>query len=294
MRGYVHRRSIVVGVDGSQTSFRAAQWAAYIADQRRLPLLVVRALPAAIYFDHADEMPIGAAFREQSLAFANDLVAHTVRTLQRSHPGLDVSRHLCPGAGVDALLELSERASLIVVGATGRSRVGALLLGSTATQVANHAACPVAVWRGTMPVQQQLPVVVGVDGSATSELAIEQAFDFASMAGAGLVAVHTWFANELPYSATVTPEGDEERESALLAECLAGWGEKYPDVEVVRVCKQGNAGVELLERAKSAQLVVVGSHGHHPLAGTLLGSTSQRMLHRAPCPVLICRSETHE
>jgi nucleotide-binding universal stress UspA family protein len=292
MSDSVQHPSIVVGVDGSRTSFRAAQWAAGVAQLRRLPLVVVRAVPSSVYFSPPDEVPIEAAFRAQSLTVARNYVELAAATLRREHPDLVVSWRICPGDGSDVLVDFSSRASLIVIGATGRSQTSELFLGSTANDVANHAVCPVAVWRGdsNSTTPQLRPIVVGVDGSPTSERAVEQAFDFASMLGVELVAVHTWNANELPYPATVTPSGDEERELALVAECLAGWSEKYPDVEVVRVCEQGNPGVELLARAREGQLVVIGTHGHNPLSGALLGSTSQRLLHRSPCPVLVCRS----
>ena len=293
MSDFVSRGSIVVGVDGSRTSHRAAQWAADLAGLRRVPLVVVRAVPSTIYFSDADAQQIEEAFRLQSLTAAKDQVAGSAASLRREHPGLVVSWHVKPGAGADVLVDLSKSASMIVVGATGRSRTRSLLLGSTATQVANHAACPVAVWRGehASATRDDRSVVVGVDGSPTSERAIEYAFDYASTHGAPLVAVHTWNENELPYPPTVTPVGDEERETALLSECLAGWSEKYPDVEVVRVCEEANPGVELLTWAQNAQLVVVGSHGRHSLAGALLGSTSQRLVHRSPCPVVVCRGD---
>jgi nucleotide-binding universal stress UspA family protein len=293
MSDSVERRSVVVGYSDSYSSFRAAQWAADYANLRRLPLVLVRALPSAVFFSPTDESTIEAAFRVQALAAAKGQIARDVVTLRQEHPELVVSWRVRPGEAADVLVDLGTHASLVVVGATGRSRAGAMLLGSTATEVANHASCAVAVWREDTDsaTRQTLPVVVGVDGSPASELAVEQAFDFASMLGVRLVAVHTWIANELPYPATVTPTGDEERELALLAECLAGWSEKYPDVEVLRVCKQASPGAELLARARDAQLIVVGSHGHSGLAGTLLGSTSQRLLHRSPCPVLVCRSK---
>ena len=295
MSDVVSRGSIVVGVDGSRTSHRAAQWAADLAGLRRVPLVVVRAVPSTTYFSDADAQPIEEAFRLQSLTAAKDQAAGSATSLRRENPGLVVSWHVYPGTGADVLMDLSKSASMIVVGATGRSRTRTLLLGSTATQVANHAACPVAVWRGESGsvTHDARSVVVGVDGSSTSERAIEYAFDYASTHGARLVAVHTWNENELPYPSTVTPAGDEERETALLAECLAGWSEKYPDVEVVRVCKQANPGVELLTWAHDAQLVVVGSHARHSLAGALLGSTSQRLVHRSPCPVVVCRGDAH-
>jgi len=75
----------------------------------------------------------------------------------------------------------------------------------------------------------------------------------------------------------------------LLAERLAGWSEKYPDVPVQRLVARGLAGHALLDQAAKAQLVVVGSRGHGEIAGLLLDSVSNALVHKAACPVAIVR-----
>ena len=105
--------------------------------------------------------------------------------------------------------------------------------------------------------------MVGVDGSPTSDAAIGTAFEEASWRRAELVAVHAW----LEYTSDHVlsqglDEGWEQAEQAereLLAQRLAGWQEKYPDVDVRRVVQQGRPVERLLEYAVGAQLVVVGS-----------------------------------
>jgi nucleotide-binding universal stress UspA family protein len=81
---------------------------------------------------------------------------------------------------------------------------------------------------------------------------------------------------------------EEEREH--LAERLAGWGEKYPDVTVERVVVNARAAHVLLELSERAQLVVVGSRGHGEFAGLVLGSVSNALVHKAGCPVAVVRS----
>jgi nucleotide-binding universal stress UspA family protein len=138
-------------------------------------------------------------------------------------------------------------------------------------------------------------VVVGVDGSPTSELAVALAFEEASLRNLDLVAVHTWidFSSEYDYAYArqfVTGwEEIETEEQELLAQRLAGWREKYPDVTVTRVVVPNRPVPNLLEQAAHAQLLVVGSRGRGALSGTLLGSTSQALIYHAPCPLLITR-----
>jgi len=83
----------------------------------------------------------------------------------------------------------------------------------------------------------------------------------------------------------------QEAETAVFAEALAGKHDEYPDVEVRRVVERGPAAKVLLGQLDDAQLVVVGSHGRGQIAAALLGSTSQNLVHKAPCPVLIARTK---
>ena len=145
------------------------------------------------------------------------------------------------------------------------------------------------VVRGTEGHRDQpLPVVVGIDGTPVSEAAIAFAFEAASARRAPLVAVHTWEGSviaELVDWQSVAVEAEEE-----LAERLAGWGAKYPDVVVRRVVGRASAARALLDQSAQAQLVVVGSRGHGEVAGLLLGSVSNALVHAAGCPVAIVRS----
>jgi nucleotide-binding universal stress UspA family protein len=76
-----------------------------------------------------------------------------------------------------------------------------------------------------------------------------------------------------------------------LAERLAGWGGKYPDLAVRRVVVRDAPARVLVDQSAAAQLVVVGSHGHGGLGGLLLGSVSHADPHRAHCPVMIVRGD---
>ena len=81
------------------------------------------------------------------------------------------------------------------------------------------------------------------------------------------------------------------QEEALLSESLAGWREKYPEVHVDQRSVRSDPVVELLEQARTARLLVVGSRGRGGFKGMLLGSVSQRVLKRATCPVAVVHTE---
>ncbi|SMD27505.1 Universal stress protein family protein [Kibdelosporangium aridum] len=78
-----------------------------------------------------------------------------------------------------------------------------------------------------------------------------------------------------------------------LAEQLARWQQKYPDVRVTRQVVRDRPAHALLRFSDEAQLIVVGSRGRGGFRGLLLGSTSQHLLRHAPCPVAVVRTR-HE
>lgn len=289
------RHPIVVGVDGSDTSMSAARWAAAVADRQRVPLHLAHALPNPGYYLSEAAVLLQAEFAEQVQRAAVEILAQTTELVRRDFPDLTVTQSIRPGPAAPALLELGAPAKMLVLGATGAGVVESLLLGSTVLRVANHAQCPVTVWRGAgeRGLPDQRPVVVGVDGSELSESAVSHAFEYAALFDAPLIAVHAWNAGGIAglQSAMlmVNWAAVEEEEIALLSERLAGWAERYPDVEVTKVIEQDSPGRALLQHGENAQLIVVGSHGRNRVTGALLGSASQNVLHHALCPTMICR-----
>lgn len=81
-----------------------------------------------------------------------------------------------------------------------------------------------------------------------------------------------------------------KRGAELLAERLAGWQERYPDVTVHRMVVADRAAMHLVEESTRAQLVVVGSHGFGGFTGMLLGSVSSAVLQSARTPVIVART----
>ncbi len=285
------RRTVVVGVDGSPQALRAVRWAVPEACRRQAVLQLVTAL--ALTEDTLDELPgLGQApygqylreAAEKGLVAAADVAAEV-------DPDVPVERELVLGFPAGVLLERSQTAELLVVGDHGRGRIASAVAGSVAVSVAARSACPVVVVRGAIP-DGALPVVVGIDGTPLSEAAIPFAFDAAAARHVPLIAVHTWLdeINDPALAELVDWQTAAVRAEELLAERLAGWGEKYPDVPVQRLVARGRAGHALLDQAARAQLAVVGSRGHGEIAGLLLDSVSNALVHGAGCPVAIVRS----
>jgi nucleotide-binding universal stress UspA family protein len=206
--------------------------------------------------------------------------------------GIEVSSHVVEGNPTATLVDLSKDAAMIVVGCRGRGAVGRRILGSVSSGLVHHAHCPVAVIHDEdplMPMPAIAPVVVGIDGSPASEAATAIAFEEACRRDVELVAVHAWsdFAiSELPGVEWSDVQAQAEE---ALAERLAGWQERYPDVTIRRVVVQDRPARQLLLQSESAQLTIVGSHGRGGFAGMLLGSVSAAVAGSARMPVIVAR-----
>ncbi len=287
-----HRPSnaVVVGVDGSPTSALALDWAVDEASRRRLALHLVNAW--FLRYAQASPMLVAPLDIPDPEALLRDAVAR-VATLA---PGLRVSTEYADSPAAAALVVASATADSVVVGSRGHGTIGRAIVGSTSMQVATHAACPVVVVREVPRVLDAIPrVVVGVDGSAVSTEAVAYAFAQASMRGLGLTVVHAWHLDAVGgvVAAARSSETEWQRlvqeEYALTSESLAGWCEKYPDVDVRNHVVRQHPVDALVSESRSAELVVVGSRGHGGFRGLLIGSVSQGVLHRVHCPVAVVR-----
>jgi nucleotide-binding universal stress UspA family protein len=166
------------------------------------------------------------------------------------------------------------------------------MLGSTSVAVAARAACPVVVVRQLPEVESWRPgVVVGADGSEASAEALRYAFAQAVDRELPLKVVHVWpprvtrafLAPALRASLATIAASDE----ALVAEEVARWAEKYPEVKVHRHVLRANPVKALVDHSRGAELLVLGCRVRAEARGIVLGSVSQGVLQHAHCPVAV-------
>jgi len=287
---------VVVGTDGSPSSHTAVRWAAREAAMRRVPLTVVHvaaSLPVAVSTLAWPAGRVPEEVLEIQENEANEIIADAMRVAEESSSagGMQVTSELLFGGAVPSLVDLSKEARMVVVACRGRTGRHRRLLGSVGTGLIHHAHCPVAIIHDEVPPRQAdgLPVLLGVDGSRASEAATAIAFDEASWRGVDLVALHVWSDADMSTVFGIEQSALQSAADKTLAEGLAGWQERYPEVTVHRVVEFDDPARQLLDRAERAQLVVVGSHGRGGFAGMLLGSVGTAVAQEARVPVIVAR-----
>ncbi|MFE3098847.1 universal stress protein [Nocardia tengchongensis] len=287
-------RPVVVGVDGSPTSYQAVAWAAAEAAARGWPLHIVVAFGVQPSREPWTARGVAehAAVRDE----ARRVLAEAARIAHRVAPEdtISLTAEAVDELVLPTLIERSARARMMVVGNRGRGAIRRALLGSVSAGLARRSHCPVAIVHGESDIGRTAadrPVVVGVDGSENSLSAVRMAFEEASQRKAPLIAVHAWSDTSGFDLEVVGWEAIRQSEDVLLAENLAGFAEEFPDVSVERHVRCDTPVRTLLDFADGAQLLVVGSHGRGGFDAMVLGSVSAALLHAAACPVLVVRPQ---
>lgn len=290
-------KPVVVGVDGSEESLRAAEWAAMSARRHSSALRIVSA---------AAMMPRMHAYDASPATVADALRAVSARALDAAMirceevaPGLAVTTALLSGPPALAMAEAGSDASMLVVGARGLGGFAAMILGSVSRYAASYAPCPVIVVREeTMAVHRE--IAVGIRDPQGTTRALAFAFEEAAARGADLIAVHTWHwfpsALYLPADGQAAelhpsdPDRISSEAARTLAAALEGWRAKYPGVRVRHDIIRGYPAHVLASYSARADLVVLGRHGNPGGIGPGVGTVQHALLDHARGPVAIVPS----
>lgn len=293
-------RKVLVATDFSATADAALGWATTVARPHGATVRLVHALtlptPVPGYVI-ADDGELGSELREAAerrLEEAADRAAEAGCTLETElEVGIPSQQILAAAADWDP--------DILVIGTRGLTGLAHLLLGSTAERVVQRAECPVLSVHpedaeGHRPIQT---VLVPWDFSDDAERALEAAIHlFPSQTDPHkILLVHAYhlpveytaygpIPTSVHYLRDVAGEA-EERLRAVAAE-LAGRG-----IEADSVCREGFAPDVIVEEAaaRNADLIAMGTHGRSGLSHLLLGSTAERVVQKAPCPVMTMRRQ---
>ncbi|MCU7730317.1 universal stress protein [Actinoplanes sp. KI2] len=270
---------VVAGFDGSAAATAALRYGARQAARRGSELRIVHAfgwsvLMAPMYPPYLD---VDRAPRDALL----DMLAATAAAVRNEFPDLPVTTRLVDGSAAAVLIDASREAQLLVVGHRGTGGFAGLLAGSTATQLAGHASCPVTVVRDANAAEGAM-IVLGMDGSPHALAAADVAFAEARRQDAELVIISQGQAPSETGPDAVTAQVEQ----------LA---RQYSDVKYRRDSADGaTAAAALIDAANRlrAGMIVVGSRGHGGFRGLITGSTSRALVDHAGCPVTVVPSST--
>lgn len=291
----IRKTDVVVGIDGSATSTAAALWAADEASRRGVRLVLLYAFVLYAYGSKNGALPGSVAYEEAEID-ADQLLADAADAVRRVHPKLAIETIEEREPAATALLDVTAAAGLTVIASQAKHQSLETLLGSVATYTAEQSKGPVVVLRGDAAAEPATgPVVIGVDGSAESEAAIDFAVAAASSRGVPLHAVHAWDSSPVQgfrrvFHLHVDHDKADAEQLAELTTALADRGGSVKEVTVQPVVLRGHPKKVLSDYAdeQGASLLVVGARGSGD-AEQGLGSTSRGLLAHASVPVAVIR-----
>ncbi|MDX3241344.1 universal stress protein [Streptomyces sp. ME18-1-4] len=308
-------RTITVGLDGSQESRAAAEWAAREAELRGLPLKIVHVWEPVP--EPMAQAPLLGAETQQRWTERSEMGVppaegwgrmprEAAAGISLRHPSVEVVSEQLSGPPGDVLAEAGSSAELLVLGSRGFGGIGGFMVGSVGLSVVAHADRPVVLVRALEVAADEhepdpagvpsaatpfLPVVLGLDVEHPDATLIEFAFAAALLRGTSLRVVHGW--NPPPYYAYGTPANPALHEALALsdaealAEVLRPWRQKYPDVDVVEVSRYGSPAVHVVEASGDSSLVVVGRRIRRSPFGAHIGHVTHAVLHHSTAPVAV-------
>jgi nucleotide-binding universal stress UspA family protein len=290
---------ILVGVDGSPNSAAALRWAVAEAELRGHRLTALFAwgyIPPGHAGDgHTFEADYRAADADAALTAA-------IRAAVGAANTGTIERRVVADLPARSLLVAARAADLLVVGARGVGGFRGLLLGSVSQQCLHHTSGPLAIVRAPASSRDEADadvaepvargrIVVAVDGSEAARRALRWALEEARLRRASLDVVHAWQAPYIvpsPFMGVPPDPGVIEKEArSLLERIVDAEDTRRQPAPVARILVQDGAARAVLDSARGADLVVLGSRGLGGFSGLLLGSVSHHVAHHAPCPVVV-------
>ncbi|MER6098604.1 universal stress protein [Streptomyces sp. NPDC001728] len=282
---------LVVGVDGSDASLTALDWAVDEAVRHGLPLRIVH---ASLWERYEGVVPAWATDRPSGQILAENIVGTAAERARRRAPDLPLTTDVLAEDASGALLREGGTGAILVVGSRGRGEFADLLLGSVGLVVAARAHGPVVVVRGDRHALEARHgrVLLGVGVHDVDSSAVRFAFREAAVRDAELDVVHAWRRAAHEPVDHPLPSGDggadlAERSFGLLGKALADAASEYPRVHLRRTTVEGPAHRVLTDRSAAADLLVVGARRRDGLVGLELGRVAHRALHHASCPVAV-------
>ncbi len=248
----------------------------------------------AVYFDE-EEFGIAPVMLEKRLEMGKK-ACYQEREAALGKDGTDLETLVCEGEPHDVLLEVARAkgSDLIAIGTHGRKGIKRLIMGSVTSQVIVDSPSDVLVVKKSSNGQagRYRTILVPFDGSVYSKKALEQACRMSQLDGSAVTVLY------------VIPRYEEMVEffrSSSIRKSLNGEAEKIMDaariiasengVEIITEVQEGNPAEKAVENAGThkCDLIIMGGYGWRGVNKAIIGSTTERVIISAPCPVLVVR-----
>lgn len=284
---------LTIGIDGSPSAHAALDWGLAEAHRRALAVQLVTAWWTPLMVAGPASALAIPTMMISARTGARRVVDAAAR--QAAALGVECTTEVIEGDPAEGLATLSRGADQLVVGAHGRSAAIRHLLGSVSAAAVRRAHGPVTVVRH-QPEHARHRVVVGVDGSDHSEVALRRAAVEAGAARAQLSVVTAWhplnadLIDEFSGSHIPTDSDLCELAEARARALMERNADRLRSIPAHLSVLHGTAADVLSDESAHADLLVVGTRGWGAFDRMLFGSTSSAVLHRASCPVQVVPS----
>ena len=287
-------RNVVVGLDLSASSLEALSAARLLAQERVVLVHATEVRP----FDL-----INAAAALEAERLHEELARRARAELERlatslASTGITTEVVVGSGRAVDEILQRSVGADLAIVGSHGRGALGRLLLGSVAEELARRSSVPTLVVRHAS-AGGWMRVVLALDPLGPARDAIRAAALVARRMNAPLEVLHSvHFPTIMPSGAITGVSLDDDPAFARARGVLQQHLTDAPS-QIRRLVHEvagtdatvhvfvGQPRDEIPRRLRPDDLLVCGTHGRTGAARFFFGSVAGKLLHQAPCSVLV-------
>lgn len=272
---------VTVAIDGGSASRAAVEWA----------LDRARTVPLSLELTTVIELgwtPAGEHDDDFRPAYERALSEASLHVRQAA-PSLKSTTVVRRGRPVDELARASAAADILVIGTNKTGVLAGAVYGTLPLRLAAHTRCPVVV----VPLDwepREGHVVAGMEDDGTADVALDFAAREASRLGRALDIVHTWtipMTIGMDFGSTVPVDSLREAHERILSGSARRIRAAYPGLQVNELVEKGAAAPALVEAARAAAMLVVGTHRRGAVAGLILGSVSHDVLLNLPCPVAV-------
>jgi nucleotide-binding universal stress UspA family protein len=297
-------KRLLVTTDFSEASRQAFPWAVELGKQFGATITLAYVFPTALPVELSQ---IGIIFEQKRLA--GEAKARLDRFREAELPAsLPVETVVLEGRPAHEITRFAKESGtdLIVTSTHGHTGFKHLWSGSTAERIVREAPCPVLVVR-EQPVPVSFPgdvlcrfhqILLPTDFSEASRPALHYAAAFAQPCNSEVTLIHVIEPPPYPeFGYAHVPLKEARLKQAVTSKLNVSCRElSQGGIRASQVIRTGSAFREISEQAReqSADLIVIGTHGRGAIAHALLGSTAERVVRHAPCPVLVVRQRERD